>query len=446
MVVTIRGHEITHQTMTRVAWHVVCGAALAVVAFLYRYLSFTDFSNDHFVNLSMAQQVAGFGALPVRDFVERGLPLTTMVSAAGQWVLGDGLMAELIVIATAFAASAVMAYAAAVRLSGSIVVAAAVTLVPVLVFPVSYSYTKLLTVALGFLAGWTYASAPTRSRALVLAVSIIVAFLFRHDLGIIQALGVVALMAGYHGPSREAVTAVARVTVLSLVVLSPYLVLVQFYEGVPTYVKDGIAFWTREAQRANWWEVSTFEWDRNRPLFEKLGHGPVVNVRWQSGTSEANIAEAENRHRIVRGDPNSPMSWQYELTHWSATDLERLVKDPLVADTHGIDRSRFVLQVPAPRGPMALLTGLYGPGPGLRLQANSFVALFYLVWLLPIAAALTLALTWRRTDPATRGLVAMTVIVQVVMSASMLRDPLTTRIRDVLVPASLLIAYLAGLA
>jgi hypothetical protein len=339
-----------------------------------------------------------------------------------------------------------MAYAAAVRLSGSIVVAAAVTLVPVLVFPVSYSYTKLLTVALGFLAGWTYASAPTRSRALVLAVSIIVAFLFRHDLGIIQALGVVALMAGCHGLTREAVTAVGRVAVLSVVVLSPYLVLVQFYEGVPTYVKDGIAFWTREAQRANWWEVSTFELDRSRPFFEKLGHGPVVNVRWQSGTSEATIAEAENRHRIVRGDPNSPMSWQYELTHWSATDLERLVKDPLVADTHGIDRSRFALQVPAPRGPMALSTRLYGPGPGLRLQANSFVALFYLVWLLPIAAALMLVLMWRRTDPATRGLVAMTVIVQVVMSASMLRDPLTTRIRDVLVPASLLIAYLAGLA
>ena len=445
MIETLGRPRITQKTIARVARFGLPALALAVVAFFYRYLSFTDFSNDHFVHLSMAQQI-GFGALPVRDFVERGLPLMTLVSAAGQSMLGDGLMAEVIVIASAYAASAVMAYAAAVRLSGSVLVAAAVTLVPVLVFPVSYSYPKLLTSALGFLSGWIYAVGPTRARAALLAVSIIVAFLFRHDLGIIQAIGVVALMIGYHGVSREALTGVCRVAVLSLVVLSPYLVWVQIHEGVPTYVKDGIAFWTREAQRANWWEVSRFELDPSRPFFERLGHGPVVNVRWKAGTSNEEIVEAEKRHGILRGDPNSPMTWQYELTRWSATDLEQIVKDPLVADTHHIDRSRFLLQVPAPRGPMAMLIHLYGPGDGLRLHANSFVALFYLVWIVPIAAAGALALTWRNASPGTRGLVAMTIIVQVVMSASMLRDPLTTRIRDVLVPASLLLAYLAGLA
>jgi len=445
VIVTLGRPQITQKTMTRVARFGLPAVALAVVAFFYRYLSFTDFSNDHFVHLSMAQQI-GFGALPVRDFVERGLPLMTLVSAAGQSMLGDGLMAEVIVIASAYAASAVMAYAAAIRLSESVLVAAAVTLLPVLVFPVSYSYPKLLTSALGFLSGWIYAVGPTRGRAALLAVSIIVAFLFRHDLGIIQAIGVVALMVGCHGVSREAFVGVCRVAVLSLVVLSPYMLWVQIHEGVPTYVKDGVAFWTREAQRANWWEVSRFELDPSRPFFERLGHGPVVNVRWKAGTSNEEIVEAEQRHGIRRGDPNSPMTWQYELTRWSPTDLEQIVKDPLVADTHHIDRSRFLLQVPAPRGPMTMLIHLYGPGDGLRLQANSFVALFYLVWIAPVAAAGALALTWRNASPATRGLVAMTIVVQVVMSASMLRDPLTTRIRDVLVPASLLIAYLAGLA
>jgi len=445
VIVTLGRPRITPKMMARVARFGLPAVALAVVVFFYRYLSFTDFANDHFVHLSMAQQI-GFGALPVRDFVERGLPLMTLVSAAGQSMLGDGLMAEVIVIATAYAAAAVMAYAAAIRLSGSVLVAAAATLVPVLVFPVSYSYPKLLTTALGFLSGWIYAVGPTRVRATVLAVSIIVAFLFRHDLGIIQAIGVMALMVGCHGVSRDAFIGVCRVAVLSLVVLTPYLVWVQMHEGVPTYVKDGIAFWTREAQRANWWEVSRFELDRSRPFFERLGHGPVVNVRWQAGTSDDEIVKAETRHGIIRLDPNSPMSWQYELRRWSTTDLEQIVKDPLVADTHHIDRSRFMLQVPAPRGPMALLVHLYGPGEGLRLHANSFVALFYLVWILPIAAAGALAVTWHDASPATRGLVAMTIIVQVVMSASMLRDPLTTRIRDVLVPAALLIAYLAGLA
>jgi hypothetical protein len=52
---------------------VVVGGLLAVWTFGYRYLSFVEFSNDHFVHLSMAQQITQ-GALPVRDFVERGCP------------------------------------------------------------------------------------------------------------------------------------------------------------------------------------------------------------------------------------------------------------------------------------------------------------------------------------------------------------------------------------
>src|SRR4030095_8258589 len=86
VVVTIGGQALSRKTMARVGWHALCGIALVAVAFFYRYLSFTDFSNDHFVNLSMAQQVVGFGAVPVRDFVERGWPLTTLGSGAGTGV------------------------------------------------------------------------------------------------------------------------------------------------------------------------------------------------------------------------------------------------------------------------------------------------------------------------------------------------------------------------
>ena len=57
--------------------------AIALLTIAFRYLSFADFSNDHFVHLSVAQQIT-MGALPVRDFVERGLPLMPLISAAGQ--------------------------------------------------------------------------------------------------------------------------------------------------------------------------------------------------------------------------------------------------------------------------------------------------------------------------------------------------------------------------
>ena len=74
---------------------------LALLTIAYRYLSFTDFSNDHFVHLSVAQQIM-MGDLPVRDFVERGLPLMPLISAAGQGLFGEGLRSELWVIAIAY--------------------------------------------------------------------------------------------------------------------------------------------------------------------------------------------------------------------------------------------------------------------------------------------------------------------------------------------------------
>jgi hypothetical protein len=126
---------------------IVVGGLLAVWTFGYRYLSFVEFSNDHFVHPSMAQQITQ-GALPVHDFVERGFPLMSLMSAAAQVALGDGLRSELLLVATAFTAGAIMTYMVAVRLSGSRLVAAASTLLAVLVYPVSYSYPKLLVPAI----------------------------------------------------------------------------------------------------------------------------------------------------------------------------------------------------------------------------------------------------------------------------------------------------------
>ena len=88
------------------------------------------------------------------------------------------------------------------------------------------------------------------------------------------------------------------------------------------------------------------------------------------------------------------------------------------------------------------LVNVYGPGEGLRVRANATAALFYLVWLVPIAAALLLARTWSTSTPTIRALVAMSLVMQFAMNLTMLRDPLETRIRDVLVPVSLLIAWL----
>ena len=129
--------------------------ALALLTVAYRYLSFTDFANDHFVHLSVAQQIT-MGDLPVRDFVERGLPLMPLISAAGQVLFGEGLRSELWVIAIAYGVAAALSYVVALQMSGAAAIAALTALMPVAVYPVTYSYPKLLVPALGSAVAWWY--------------------------------------------------------------------------------------------------------------------------------------------------------------------------------------------------------------------------------------------------------------------------------------------------
>lgn len=417
--------------------------ALALVTIAYRYLSFTDFSNDHFVHLSVAQQIT-MGDLPVRDFVERGLPLMPLISAAGQVLFGEGLRSELWVIAIAYGIVAALTYVVALQMSGSATIAALTALLPVVVYPVTYSYPKLLAPALGCAAECWYCARQDTLRAVVLSLAIAAAFLLRHDLGVFLGVSTVVMMLAYHGVSRPSLLSAGRVPAIALLIVAPYLAWVQVYEGLGTYVRAGVVFSQREAQRANWWTPPPFSVDSSRPLFERFAHGPVINVRWQPNASEASIADAESRHRLVRQSLNSPQSWTYEMRRWSTSDIERLVKDPLAADTHGIDRSAFSVQVSAPTGLKGWLVNVYGPGEGMRVRANATAALFYLVWLAPIVAAGVLAKTWSTSTPAIRALVAMLLAMQFAMNLTMLRDPIETRIRDVLVPVSLLTAWLAG--
>jgi len=80
------------------------------------------------------------------------------------------------------------------------------------------------------------------------------------------------------------------------------------------------------------------------------------------------------------------------------------------------------------------------PGDGLR---PIFVALlYYLSWLLPIAAGLLLTVEWRDLPAPIRSITAMAIVVQLIMCREMLRDPLATRVRDVVAPLVVLLALL----
>jgi hypothetical protein len=422
---------------------VAAAAAIGWCTFVYRYLTFSGFSNDHFVHLATAQQMT-LGALPVRDYVERGLPLMSGVSAIAQMTFGDGLLAEVTLIAAAFAAAAVLIFLAAVGLTDSIVIGIAVAASTVFVHPVSYSYPKLLVYALAFVAAFFYATRPTGGRLVALAASVVVAFLFRHDHGVFLAAGSALMIVTLHGFTRRALASLSWFAVASLLLSSPYLVWVQAHAGLATYAADGVAFSRREAERSIDFEAPRLGIDRTRPLFRTVTGGPVVHVRWSDAVSSAAITERERAHALTRLEPVGPLTWQYELRSWSTGALERLVRDTAVADTHGIDRSRYRLTDADPGFVRGLLLGAPVPAEGLRIRANALAAMFYLAWAIPVVAAVALAARWHRTPPSTRAVVLMIAAVQVAMNLTMLRDPLSLRIRDVVAPLALSLAFVAG--
>ena len=76
-----------------------------------------------------------------------------------------------------------------------------------------------------------------------------------------------------------------------------------------------------------------------------------VNVRWASAIDALTQAEAEHAHGLNPRRPLAERTWEYYLTDVSPSNLERIVRDPVVEDTHFIDRDAFRIAKNAARGP-----------------------------------------------------------------------------------------------
>lgn len=189
------------------------------------------------------------GEWPSKDFVDPGTPLMYAVSAAARLAVDSPLLAEALVVSTAFAAAAALTVYAAFLASGSLALATAVTLAQVAMFPRSYHYPKLLFYALGILAIWGYLASPSRRRAGMLAACLAVAFLFRHDHGVI--LGAAALAAaGVSGNTwRERAGRILELLTLAAVCVLPYLIFLAATSGVAEHFASGLEYSRAEADR-----------------------------------------------------------------------------------------------------------------------------------------------------------------------------------------------------
>jgi hypothetical protein len=226
----------------------VAAASAFVLTTVARFLALNGFPNDHFIYLAPAQQML-LGQWPSRDFVDPGTPLMYVVSAAVRWLVGAPLLAEGIVVAVAFGLAAALTIYAAFRASGSLVIAAFVTLLEVTLFPRSYHYPKLLLYAAAIVAMWRYAEAPSRTRAAWLAGCVVIAFLFRHDHGIYLGAAAVLTAGLAGGALRLRVRRALELVLLLFLFSAPYVAFVAATTGLRAHIAAGAAYSRSEAER-----------------------------------------------------------------------------------------------------------------------------------------------------------------------------------------------------
>jgi hypothetical protein len=228
----------------------VASAALGagVIAIVWRFLTFSGFNNDHYVHLVRAQQIL-LGEWPVRDFTDPGLPLMYVVHAAARAVFGPALGVEWAVVAIAFAVGAACTVIAAMRISGSLGVAVFVTAAEIVIYPRTFGYPKILLYAIAALVILRVARRVTVDALVAAAAMTVIAFLFRHDHGLfvgfaaMTAVTVAGREDGWPTKLRRAAAFGGLVTLFLL----PWVLFVQWYQGLGAYVASAIAFSQGEA-------------------------------------------------------------------------------------------------------------------------------------------------------------------------------------------------------
>jgi hypothetical protein len=411
---------------------------------VWRFLTFTGFSNDHYAHLALAQQTL-LGDRPIRDFSDPGWPLTYLVSAAASLAAGDAMVTEWTIVALALAAAAACTVIAAYRLSGSIAIAIVVALLEILIYPRTYSYPKLLTYVVAACALLAVAAKPSWRRIAGTATVIALAFLFRHDHGLYIGVpsAVCVALASWPDGLAAALRRAAVLTTLTALFLLPWTLFVSMNGGLFAYFDRALEYARAEANASvlKSWPTPTFV--EGQPLFGLApARRPLAQIIWTADTPAAGREALERRYGLefVRQAEDGPLYYVHDP---SAETMRALAEDPHVAGTSGLGRA----QRPAWRELLAQLSPLR-LAPALHTPVNADAWLFWLFWTLPVLATLVLAMrlvAGTARSPGETAAVAALILMALFVNAGFLRDILRTRFSDAIVPAVLLGSWLLGL-
>ena len=421
---------------------------VGVLCFIYRFNKLGDgglagFTNDQFGYLTRARQMLA-GELPFRDFNNPGWFLADVASAAAQYIGGYNLLSEAILTTAMLAVGAMATYTLSYRVSGSVTAALLAALFHIAIEPRHYNYPKITFYALTILAAWRYVDRPTGGRLTLLGALVAVAALFRHDHAIyLGGFAMLTAILVHRDDSRVLFGRLTHLAAVSLVIVAPFLAFVQFTVGVPEYYRTTMVYANRDFARANF-ELPRFEARRAEVAAKQIIR---INVRWVPAAGEAERQAGEKRYLLAAGEDRGEGTWNYELLDTSRQTVERLVKDPLVADTHGIDRTSFEVPSLPVEEPASWLASLRG-------VTNATAWLYYVQVLLPVVVALALGairvkvgrgVTERATvltDPAC--LLPLLALAIAINYSFMSRGSTSIRVPDVAVTSAVLGAWLVA--
>ena len=420
-------------------------ALVFILSWGFRFLSTTGFHNDHYMHLAWANQVLA-GELPVRDFVDPGMPLTYLASAAAQLLFGRGAWAEAVLSFTLLSAGAALTCYLAKRASGSLLVGLIAALVQIVIAPRLYSAPKIVLPLLAVWAFWRYADRPSRRSLAILAACTATAFLVRHDHGVYIWAAASVLLIHFHLP--KGAMRVATYSGYVAVILLPFFAYVQWYAGIVGYVRAGIAFTEAEyrGRRVD-----------PRPQFDLaplVVQAPVINVRWAPSVDPTTRARVEAEHSLQEPTYLREHTWQYRLGNQSAPNVRQLINLKEVEDTAGIDRAASEVSGinETMLGQLGRVASQRGAGwlTALLKRENAIAWMYLLFTSVPLVVLLLFSIgqmrpSWRLDS----GQMAAPVVLAaaalgLATNQGFLRDPLDARLADASAITMILAAWLAG--
>jgi hypothetical protein len=412
-------------------------ATMAAAAFVWHVVLMSSATNDNFMHMAMAQQWLR-GDWPVRDFFDNGRFLQYSLSALAQSTVGDRLLSEAVIVGLAWAVSAYVVFVLVRQLTNSLPVAFLASLLLIVAGARGYSYPKgiVYAVAAGF--WWTYVRRPKAATMMAFGAWVAVAYYWRPDHGVYAAFGLVLAACAAHGIRRETVTRVMLAGATSLALVTPFWVYIHVTVGLQNYARSGLVGMESEHETHGTHVWPFLRFGRNILVAEPADrHAPIISIRWSTGSAPEAREAVRQRYELTTLEKDGD-SERVRLSPRSIPDVGVMLREPIVEDTAGIDRSSGALELS--RWPAwqrwkfqhAWLRLQLLPQLDDRGRAAEFtVALFLLLPLVLLVASPWIA---PRLAPGVTPLhLSAFALFAFAVSFAMLREPFTARAADAVV-------------